>query len=161
MTDMDKMTMRDYAKRCGVTYECVRRTVNKELKNNPVFEKYVHKLGRTTYLDSRAVEYLDTRGRGNKASYSQKVNEIDRQIREIEDLKSQVEELKKKANELEAKYNSEREKRELLQDELHTQAMGFIDKLYDIAMESRGVDVKCLNKTDKPSDDNDLIEVAL
>lgn len=58
MTDMDKMTMRDYAKRCGVTYECVRRTVNKELKNNPVFEKYVHKLGRTTYLDSRAVEYL-------------------------------------------------------------------------------------------------------
>ena len=32
MTDMDKMTMRDYAKRCGVTYECVRRTVNKELK---------------------------------------------------------------------------------------------------------------------------------
>ena len=33
MTDMDKMTMRDYAKRCGVTYECVRRTVNKELKN--------------------------------------------------------------------------------------------------------------------------------
>lgn len=68
MTDMDKMTMRDYAKRCGVTYECVRRTVNKELKNNPVFEKYVHKLGRTTYLDSRAVEYLDTRGRGNKAN---------------------------------------------------------------------------------------------
>ena len=62
---------------------------------------------------------------------------------------------------MEAKYNSEREKRELLQDELHTQAMGFIDKLYDIAMESRGVDVKCLNKTDKPSDDNDLIEVAL
>lgn len=50
MTDMDKMTMRDYAKRCGVTYECVRRTVNKELKNNPVFEKYVHKLGRTTCL---------------------------------------------------------------------------------------------------------------
>lgn len=55
MTDMDKITMRDYAKRCGVTYECVRRTVNKELKNNPVFEKYVHKLGRTTYLDSRAI----------------------------------------------------------------------------------------------------------
>ena len=50
MTDMDKMTMRDYAKRCGVTYECVRRTVNKELKNNPVFEKYVHKLGKTTSI---------------------------------------------------------------------------------------------------------------
>ena len=154
MTDMDKMTMRDYAKRCGVTYECVRRTVNKELKNNPEFEKYVHNLGRTTYLDSRAVEYLDTRGRGNKANYSQKVSEV-------EDLKNQVEELKKKTNELEAKYNSEREKCELLQNELHTQAMGFIDKLYDIAMKNRGVDVKCLNKTDKTSDDNNLIEVAL
>lgn len=36
-----------------------------------------------------------------------------------------------------------------------------IDKLYDIAMKNRGVDVKCLNKTDKTSDDNNLIEVAL
>lgn len=58
---------------------------------------------------------------------------------------------------MESKYNSEREKCELLQDKLHTQALGFIDKLYDIAMKNRGV----LNKTDKTSDDNDLIEVAL
>lgn len=146
------MTIRDYAKNHGVSYECVRKTVCQILQDDISFKKHIQKVGRLRYLDSVAVKCLDSHVKGNKSNYLQKLNEI-------ESLKNQIEELTKKVNELNSQYNSERDKCEFLQESLRTQTLEFANKIYSIAMKYKvpedksidGATADCQNKTDKTS----------
>lgn len=52
------ITIKDYAKNNGVTYEAVRKQVNR-YKNE--LEGHISKVGRTQYLDDEAVAFLDSK----------------------------------------------------------------------------------------------------
>lgn len=82
------ITLRDYAKQKGITYEAVRRQVN---RYNPELTGHISIRNRTQYLDDWAVEFLSERRRQSPIVI---VNE-DRQ-EEIEQLKQQVAELQEK-----------------------------------------------------------------
>lgn len=82
------ITMRDYAKQKGITYEAVRRQVN---RYNTELTGHISIRNRTQYLDDWAVEFLSERRRQSPIVI---VNE-DRQ-EEVENLKQQVAELQEK-----------------------------------------------------------------
>ena len=52
------ITIKDYAKNNGITYEAVRKQVNRYKSD---LEGHISKVGRTQYLDDEAVVFLDSK----------------------------------------------------------------------------------------------------
>lgn len=56
------VSIKEYAKNKGCSYEAVRKQVNR-YKND--LEGHINKVGRTQYLDDEAVSFLDSKRAGN------------------------------------------------------------------------------------------------
>lgn len=56
------MTFREYAKRCGITYEAVRQLT---ITHAEALEGHIHKQGRAKALDDDAISILDAARGGN------------------------------------------------------------------------------------------------
>lgn len=53
-----QITLRDYARQNGVSYEAVRQQVKRYAA---ALEGHIHHIGRTQYLDAEAIQYLDNK----------------------------------------------------------------------------------------------------
>lgn len=61
-------SMKEYARRCGVSYEAVRQQVKRYSAD---LEGHIHKQGRTQYLDDWAVDFLNAKRMGNPVVVAQ------------------------------------------------------------------------------------------
>lgn len=62
------MTMKDYAHKCGVSYEAVRKQVR---RYSDELEGHIKQQGRVQVLDDWAVDYLDGKRQGNPVVVAQ------------------------------------------------------------------------------------------
>ena len=79
------LTLKDYAKEAGISYEAVRRQIK---RYSAELEGHIHQQGRTQYLDDDAVAFLD----GHRLEKPIAVYDAgyDRQLREMEQTISQL-----------------------------------------------------------------------
>lgn len=102
------ITLKDYAKQHNISYEAVRRSVNRYKEE---LEGHIHIEGRTQYLDDEAVEFLDTKRQQNPiVIINQDKDE------EIERLRSEKEALLIKVAELQDALLQEKDKVAILQE---------------------------------------------
>lgn len=62
------MTLREYAQKCGVSYEAVRKQVR---RCTDALQGHLHQQGRVQVLDDWAVDYLDSKRQGNPVVVAQ------------------------------------------------------------------------------------------
>lgn len=102
------ITLKDYAKEHNISYEAVRRSVNRYKED---LEGHIHIEGRTQYLDDAAVEFLDTKRQQNPIVI---VNQD--KDEELERLRSEKEALLIRIAELQDSLIREKDKVALLQE---------------------------------------------
>ena len=102
------ITLKDYAKEHNISYEAVRRSVNRYKEE---LEGHIRIEGRTQYLDDEAVEFLDTKRQQNPiVIINQDKDE------ELERLRSEKEALLIKIAELQDSLLQEKDKVAILQE---------------------------------------------
>lgn len=74
------MTMKDYAHKCGVSYEAVRKQVRRYADE---LEGHIKQQGRVQVLDDWAVDYLDAKRQGNPVVVAQA--DLQQQLRQLQD----------------------------------------------------------------------------
>ena len=102
------ISLKDYAKNKGCSYEAIRKKV---LKYKKELDEHIIKVNRTKYLDDYAVEFLDKKRTTNPVI----VEKYDRD-EEIERLKKEKEVLLVKIVELQEELNKEKDEVKSLQN---------------------------------------------
>lgn len=110
------LSLKDYANTKGVSYESVRKQVNRYKEE---LEGHINKVGRTQYLDDEAVEFLDSKRAEHPVVVveMEKDEEIQRLNDENKTLLIKVAELQDKIVSLSEKLLVEKEERIALLEE--------------------------------------------
>lgn len=103
------ITLKEYAKRSNVSYEAVRKQVNRYKLE---LEGHISKIKKTQYLDEEAVAFLDSKRKDNPVVIVQAEKD-----ERIEQLENENKALLLKVAELQERVIQEKEKVELLQKE--------------------------------------------
>lgn len=102
------ITLKDYAKEHNISYEAVRRSVNRYKED---LEGHIHIEGRTQYLDDEAIEFLDTKRQQNPVVIINQDKD-----EELERLRSEREALLIRIAELQDSLLKEKDKVAMLQE---------------------------------------------
>lgn len=102
------ITLKDYAKEHNISYEAVRKSVNRYKDD---LEGHIHVEGRTQFLDDEAVEFLDAKRQQNPVVIINQDKD-----EEIERLRSEKEALLVKIAELQDLLIKEKDKVAVLQE---------------------------------------------
>lgn len=103
------ISIRDYAKEKGVSYEAIRQQIK---RYKAELDGHISKVGRTQYLDDEAVDFLDQKRATNPVIVMEisKDEEIERLKAEKEALLLELASVNKKLNEVRDKLDDSREK---------------------------------------------------
>lgn len=116
---MEVMTIKDFAKSRGVSYEAVRRQVQK-YRNEEELEGHVIRNKGVTYLDEVAVAFLSEKRRQSPlvVVHEDQNEQIEEKDRQIEEKNRQIEELRNRLDILRDELATAQNKRFELQDQI-------------------------------------------
>lgn len=133
--EMNLLTIKEYAKKKNVSYEAVRKQIQKYKDNE--LKEHIIKKNKTQYLDEYAVDFLDNRRRESPIMLIQmdKDEEIERLKAEKEALLLELASVNKKLNEVRDKLDDSRERVHELEIE-NTKLLEVSRREDEIAMDS-------------------------